>query len=227
MSRVIFTIACVTFVAGTLASGWWHARFSNRWGRNSQFEVAAAKLGRELPKKFGPWRHIKPQEFEKDVKEALGAAAILSGLYINEQTGDHIVVALLAGPSGPLSVHTPEICYAATDYEVVGDSQAKEVTDRRGARHTYWQLHANSRSATLPNLRVIYAWNRGNEWEATRGPRFALAGVPLVYKLQLAGPPREKQATSSYDPCEDFLSHFLAEIQPRVAPANSRPPDPA
>jgi hypothetical protein len=222
MSRVTFTFACVIFVAGTLGSGWVHGIFINRWGRSDELGIATAKLGRELPAVLGPWRLVKAHEVEPGIKEALGAAAILSGLYINDQTGDHVIVALLAGPSGPLSVHTPEICYAASDYELAGERQTWTVRDRREERHSLWEVHANARHATQPNLRVLYGWSRGGSWEAMRGPRFALAGMPVVYKLQVAGPARDRNSTDTFDPCEDFLSRFLADIQPRIIPTTAR-----
>ncbi len=151
-------------------------------------------------------------------------AAHLHGIYTNEQTGDTVVVAVLAGPSGPLSVHTPEICYSANDYELAGDRQRWQVTDAKGAEHTFWKLHANSRHSTRPNLRVFYAWSHGTQWEAVRGPRFALAGLPVLYKIQLAGPPLRDPSGEGPDPCQDFLARFVADIQPRLIASTSRVP---
>jgi hypothetical protein len=65
-------------------------------------------------------------------------------------------------------------------------------------------------------LRVVYGWSSGGPWQAVQRPRFALAGLPVVYKLQLAGPAREDQREQALDPSHDFLTRFLAEIQPRL-----------
>jgi hypothetical protein len=222
MSRVLFFAASAVFLLATLASGWLHGSLVNRWGQADALQVAAARLDRGLPPRLGHWRLVKTLPLEEGVGDKLQCAAALHAIYTSEQTGDSVVVAVLAGPSGPLTVHTPEICYSANDYELAGERQALAVTDKKGQQHSLWQLHANSRHSMRPNLRVLYGWSQGHEWQAVRGPRFALAGLPVLYKLQLAGPARDTGAGGP-DPCQEFLGHFLAEIQPRLV-ASSRVP---
>ena len=216
MPRPVPKFAALLFLAATLGSGWLHGRFVDRWGQPGELKDAAAKLGRELPLRLGPWRLVKTLELDADVKKTLRCTAHLHGIYTSDQTGDTVEVAVLAGPSGPLSVHTPEICFAANDYELAAERRQQTISDAHGQSHTLWQIHANSRHATRPNLRILYAWSRGSNWEAVRGPRFALAGLPMIYKLQLAGPALDQPSDARGDPCHDFLSRFLVEIQPRL-----------
>jgi hypothetical protein len=223
MSKSVFFLAAAGFLVATLASGWVHGRLANRWGHAGALQAAGAKLDRELPSRLGSWRLVKTIPLEPEVKEVLQCAGHLQGTYANEQTGEAVTVAVLVGPSGPLSVHSPEICYSAIDYELAGERQAWNVTDEKGQSHSLWKLHANSRHSTRPNLRILYGWSQGGRWEAVRGPRFALAGLPILYKLQVSGPARDKQAEQGPDPCQDFLARFLAEIQPRLV-ASSRVP---
>ncbi|HZN35739.1 MAG TPA: exosortase-associated EpsI family protein [Pirellulaceae bacterium] len=205
---------------GTLGSGWLHGRLVNRWGQASPLATAAARLQGGLPDHLGHWQLVKTHELEEGVADILQCAAYLHGVYTNDQTGDTIVVALVAGPSGPISVHTPEICYSAQNYEIAGDRELMKVRDLHGNTHQVWQVFANSRDSARPNLRVIYGWSRGANWEAVAGPRFAYAGLPVLYKLQLAGPAREHRSSQpSADACQDFLSEFLAQIQPRLISA--------
>jgi hypothetical protein len=216
MNRLLFTIAFLILLGATLASGWVHGELINRWGEADALELAAGRLGRELPPRLGPWRLVKTIELEEDAAKILRVAGHLHGMYANEQTGDSVVIAVLAGPSGPLAVHTPEICYPAAEYELAGLRHQWKVADASGQNHALWEIHANSRHSTRPNLRVLYGWSRGGPWEAVVGPRFALAGLPVLYKLQLAGPVRQSQSAQERDPCEDFLSRFLEELQPRL-----------
>jgi hypothetical protein len=228
MSRSWFALTAAGFLAATIASGWLHGTLANRWGQGDALTQAAAKLGSDLPPRLGPWRLVKTLKMESDVRKSLQCAAALHGIYTNDQTGDSVIVAVLTGPSGPLSVHTPEICYSAADYELAGQRQEWTVLDKRGQSHGLWTIYASSRHSTRPNLRVVYGWSLGDAWRAVRGPRFALAGVPVVYKLQLTGPARDQQREPALspgrdDPSHDFLARFLTEIQPRLISTSRRP----
>ncbi len=220
MYRWLFPLSAAIFLCATVASGWVHGSLAGRWGHDGALRAAAAKLDKGLPARLGPWRLVKTLDLEQGVGDALQCAAHLHGIYTNDQTGDSVIVAVLAGPSGPLSVHTPEICYSANDYELAGERQEWTVDDTKGQSHSFWKIHANSRHSTRPNLRILYGWSQGRQWQAVRGPRFALAGLPVLYKLQLAGPARDNAGEKSPDPCDDFLSRFLASIQPRLVPTS-------
>ena len=223
MSKLALILAAAGFLAVTLISGWFHGQLANRWGQVGELKAAAAKLERELPTRVGAWRLVKNFPLEPHVKDVLQCAGHLHGMYANEQTGEVVSVAILVGPSGPLSVHSPEICYSAIDYELAGERQQWKVTDQKGQTHALWKLHANSRHSTRPNLRILYGWSRGGQWEAVRGPRFALAGVPILYKLQVAGPARDQKVENALDPCQDFLARFLADMQPRLIASSQAP----
>jgi hypothetical protein len=220
MRPLNFLLAVVLFASCTLASGWLHGRLTNRWGEAEVLRVAADRLGAELPARLGPWRLVKNYELEQNVAEALQCVGYLHGAYTNDQTGDTVVVAVIGGPGGRISVHTPEICYSAQDYELVSDRQQLTIHDESEKVHTFWQLVANSRVRSRPDLRVLYGWSDGSSWQAVAGPRFAFAGLPLLYKLQLAGPPQAGQADPALDPCQDFLARLVHDLQPRLVSAS-------
>jgi hypothetical protein len=222
MTRILFLLVLLAVLAGTLGSGW----LRGHSGKEALLEQAGDRLRAGLPPRLGPWRLVKTHETPREVAAVLQCVACLHGAYTNDQTGDTVVVALIAGPSGPVSVHTPEICYSAVDYEITGERQRCELSDEQDQSHAMWQLHANSRQAGRPNLRVMYGWSDGRVWQATNGPRFAFAGLPVLYKLQLAGPPGDDASDQQPDPCHDFLSRFIADLQPRLihtTPLASRP----
>jgi len=218
-----FVLVSAALLLGTVGGGWLHGRMIQRWGQAEALKMAAEQLQGGLPQRVGPWHLIKTHELEEGVAEVLQCAGYLHGVYTNDQTGDTIVVALVAGPSGPISVHTPEICYSAQDYEMAGERQQVALRDSSSQTHTLWQIDARSRHAGRPHLRLLYGWSSGGAWQAASGPRFAFAGLPVLYKLQLAGPPDTHLSANSLDACQDFLSGFLSQIQSRLVNTSQVP----
>jgi hypothetical protein len=212
--RIIATFVIVGL--GTVGSGWVHGRLANRWGDDSARAAAAERLEQSLPERLGPWRMTTRREMEATAVELLQSAAQLEGVYVNEQTGESVAVLIVVGPSGPISAHTPEICYGGQDYSMAGERRRITVQDQRGGTHSLWQLHALSQHIHQPDLQVIYGWSAGSAWDATDGPRFAFGGLPLLYKLQLHRAISPRRLDQETDPAQDFLARFLADIQPRL-----------
>ena len=207
-------VTCLLVLGGTAGSGWLHGRLVNRWGNAELLEAAAAKLDQPLPERLGAWRLVETPAIEPGALEILQSVGHLQGVYSNDQTGESLAIQVVAGPSGPMSAHTPEICYAGQEYKIAGERTMTTVVDRNGKQHSLWQLHALAQHIRRPDLQVLYGWSDGGTWDATNGPRIAFGGLPVLYKIQLArstGPTRTDQ---EFDPVQDFLSRFLAHIEP-------------
>jgi hypothetical protein len=212
--RIIATFVIVGL--GTVGSGWVHGRLANRWGDDAALAAAAERLEQSLPERLGPWRMAKRTEMEARAVELLQSSGYLQGFYVNEQTGEGLSVLVVVGPGGPISAHTPEICFAGQDYNLAGERRRIIVKDQQGGTHTFWQLHALSQHIRQSDLQVIYGWSAGSAWDATDGPRFAFGGLPLLYKLQLERAISPRRLDQETDPAQDFLARFLADIQPRL-----------
>src|SRR5207248_10835164 len=94
--------------AVVLAAGLVHGLWSDRWGDNRDLEAAAARL-RQVPRRVGEWQgHDKAIEADRVARaEAVG---YLHRTYAGPG-GQAVSVVLLCGRFGPLSVHTPDVCY--------------------------------------------------------------------------------------------------------------------
>jgi hypothetical protein len=215
---------CCLIVLGTAGSGWLHGRLINRWGEETALQTAAQRLEQPLPLRLGPWRLVKSTEMEAGALEILQSAGHLQGIYSNDETGDSVIVQLVAGPSGPISAHTPEICYAGQEYAMAGERRRIAISDLDGREHSFWQLQALSQHLSRPDLHVLYGWSAGNSWEATDGPRFAFGGLPVLYKLQLARVATPRRSDHDLEPSSDFLARFLSHIQPRLVESSRLSP---
>ena len=198
----------------TLSAGWLHGSLSNRWGPRRDAKVAEDMLQRELAPEVGNWRMRQESPFEPEVLRILQCPAYISRVYEHQQTGDTVILMVIVGPPGPVSVHTPEVCYGSQDYTLDGERRLVPIKDTQGTNHAFWEIGLKSNNLEGKALRVIYGWSRGDGWEAAQRPRFGYGGLTHLYKLQLAVPVNQQPRGSDFDPSQDFLMNFLPQLKP-------------
>jgi len=208
MKRLTTAFSLILIVALTVLSGMVHGHLSGRWGDPPEVKEAARKL-KELPREFGPWRMHSEEEMTDHVRGMLECDGYLFRTYVHQETGESVRVAFLLGPSGPISVHTPEICYSSRDYDVRDEKAPMTVEDGEGAAGEFWVLTFQSRDVNADLLRVCYAWSAGRDWSIPKEPRFTFAASPHLYKIQMASvlPPGADLETE--DTCRKFLHDFM------------------
>jgi hypothetical protein len=182
---------------------------------------AAQALGRPLPDRLGNWQVAQDTPLDARVVEMLKCPAHINRVYMHDQTGDRIAVAVMVGPAGPIAVHTPEICYSSQDYTIDSERTAVSFEQAEEAKHSFWDVVFRSSDVGGSKLRVLYAWSDGSRWDASERPRYAYAALPYLYKLQVAGP--EAPAAGDFDPCRDFLSQFLGQLEKQLLAAPPAP----
>ncbi|MEX2176841.1 MAG: exosortase-associated EpsI family protein [Pirellulaceae bacterium] len=225
MKTFALTLGIVALLAGTLGAGWFHGQMSNRWGVQPDSDLAAHRLRQPLPDRVGHWRLKREVELEEAALRVLQCPAYISRVYEHEQTGDVISVAVLMGPPGPISVHTPEICYSANDYTLGGERERLDLEDKQGSQHSFWQVNMKSNGADGGKLRVLYGWTTGTQWLAAKHPRYGYGGVPHLYKLQLATA-STGQSSDEFDASKDFLANFLVPLRHQLVESHTPPAAP-
>lgn len=217
MKNYSFIVIALILAVATVAGGAAHGRFSNRWGAQPDL-IAAGKQLEEMPEQAGDWTLVPIDPLPPKTLKMLQCTGSLHRKYENKKTGDILTIAVLLGPTGPIAVHTPEICYSARDFSILTprqrwspDTLSKPTADQ--PRDEFWDLRLQATDISGTKLRVIYGWTNGPTWQAVSQPRFTYGGSRYLYKLQLAGPVPSDDGQR--DPCNDFLKHFLPELQRR------------
>ena len=205
--RFLPTIGIVIVLALTLLSGVIQGTMSDRWGPPEEMLAAAGKL-EDIPSEFGSWSAKSSSELSDSVVDMLECAGYILREYVNEETGESVQVGLLLGPSGSISVHTPDICFSSRDYEIHQKRQRVTV-QTNGTDHEFWAMTFQSKDLDAEMLRVYYAWTPDQEWSAPEEPRFTFASRPFLHKLQLASPLPPGANLEASDPCRNFLEDFL------------------
>ncbi|MEA1952003.1 MAG: exosortase-associated EpsI family protein [Planctomycetota bacterium] len=218
MKRHIFIAIATIIVCGlTLASGVIQGQFTNRWGAPPVMLSAAEQL-KGVPTQFGDWRMLEEGEMDEISNNMLELAGYVKRSYVNEATGQTVHVAVLLGPAGRISVHTPEVCFSSRDYDLKEERERTPITNNEADDNLgdLWRLTFKSRDVSRHLLSVYYGWSQGGPWAAAEGPRWKYAGSPYLYKIQLAAQLPPGQAPEKSDPGKNFLVDFLPVLQPHL-----------
>jgi hypothetical protein len=199
-------IASLTASAALLAAGVVHGVMTDRWLPPADVARAAERLD-DLPLEIGPWKGHKGEV--KPGQAGAGVAGCIQRRYENARTGAGVVVALVCGRPGPVSIHTPEVCYGASGY-LVGKRQSVPAGDTGGS---LWRTDAVRTTATDEvRLRIYYGWHTAGGWVAPEDSRMAFPREKVLHKLYVV---RELAAADEPkdEPCEEFLRLLLPELE--------------
>ena len=205
-------------IAATIASGMLHGHLNQRWGVDSQLQIAAAQL-QTLPKSFGDWHESSNKELSKTAIEMLQCAGYINKIYVNRQTNEKISVVVMVGPGSTMAIHTPEICYSGRNFSMVGDKRQSKISDTAQNKHEFWLVDFTMNDTEAKELRVHYGWSDGDTWQAPNRPRLAFAGKRILYKIQIAEYVTTLQKKLD-DRAERFLSEFLSALYEKIQNAN-------
>jgi exosortase len=207
-SRGIFTVAAIALV---VTSGIIHGRWINRWRVSRDLELAISNLDR-IPLEIGDW---KGRRQTVDNRELTGAG--LDGLvmrhYENSRTGNTTSFVLVCGRPGPVSVHTPEICYPGAGFEMVQAQPVKFSVEADGRAAEFLKADFEKQESFPPErLRVYWSWNATGIWCVPANPRLGFASRPVLYKLYLVTRMSEGLERSADSTEAEFLQQFLPEL---------------
>jgi hypothetical protein len=218
MKQSVFIIGMLVLAGATLLGGMIQGRMGRRWEGPSEFPKLADRL-KKLPTDIGPWHMRESQPLSPAAEAVLECAGYVSRQYENRQTGEVVTMAVLLGPAGPISVHTPDVCYSGREYTVRQSPERTGFRRNEAGQDELWRTTLQSTRLDAGYLRVYYGWSSGGAWSAPADARFAFAGQPYLYKLQVAGalpsPPDEK----ALDPGFRFLGKLLPVLDHLIEPA--------
>jgi Protein of unknown function (DUF3485) len=203
-------IAFVAVVIAAVVPGLW----GHRWVSSSVLADATARLTL-MPMTVGDWEgrdlEINPRELR--VAQADG---YVQRRYVHRHTGETVTILALCGRPGPISVHTPEVCYAGVGYEELGTVTRREVAGLDGDR--FWYRRFQKTGPTPTSLGITYAWTASGAWEAVDNPRLALARHPVVFKLYVVRSLSDPKEPSDADPTMDFLRALVPPLRAALFP---------
>jgi hypothetical protein len=151
-------------------------------------------------------------ELPAEDRARAGAVACLARRYSNPIRGVSVSVLLFGGLPGMISVHTPDVCYPGAGYVLDRPSVFQRRDGTKGHRAEFRTALA-TRGGTNPSvLRILWGWNASKGWSAPDEPRWAFSDAPALCKLYVVRETAGAVVDPGGDPCDDFLSVFLPEL---------------
>jgi hypothetical protein len=193
-------LALLTAASGLLAERLAH-------GNVTALEAAAERL-KHVPADFGDWQKEADAEIHPEAIEMLECKGSINRVYRHRGTGQIIRMFVIVGPPGPTSVHSPEICYSSAGYQSREEPERFFVHPDSDSSPAFWKVWLKTGGPTPEQLAVVFGWNPGTGWVAADYPRFAFAGKPFLYKLQMATSVGD-DAQATDNGCQQFLESFL------------------
>ncbi len=208
MQRSLPLIGAALLIVATVAVGAVFGMMSNRWAPAVDVEAIRVRV-ETLPMAFGDWEVRDSESFQPQTLKLLQCYGYVNRRYVNKKTAELVQVAVLAGPSGPIAAHTPDVCYPALALDIAEASSRQKVRENEVPQEQFARATFKSRGLDAQFLRVWYAWSNGRPWDVPRSPRWHYSGSPVLYKIQIASAVSAEPTQGQDDAGQNFLRDFL------------------
>ena len=211
-------VVFVLTIAVTLVAGW----LTQRWEWFGGLSEAREAL-KSLPMQMGSWEADEEGTLTDESVNTLRIQnSYIYRMYKHKNTQVVVYVTLMVGPSGKITVHTPEICFGGRDY--VKDSVRVSVpitvqlSSGDDEDNTFWRVNFTGQSLDVNNrISFYYAVSTGGAWNAVEKPRTTYQKYRNVYKIQAqayAGTGDEGDSVKQFlEDCLPFIHDHLMECK--------------
>ena len=205
-TAILASVICALLVAVGVVHGVW----SERWSDGADLDEAVARL-EHMPLNVGDWEG-KRTDHVNDPRSGLAGSVTFRFRHV--KSGKAVTVFLACGRPGPVSVHTPDVCYAGAGFEV---ERIATFTSPRLAGQTFFTSRlVRKRTTEQSAQRIFWAWHGTDGWEVSDNPRVSFAGRGALYKMyvirEIIGP----SDSLENDPCVELMEVLLPALEKHV-----------
>jgi hypothetical protein len=216
MTRILYLFtACLLLLVSGIVHGLW----TDRWLPSHAVEDAVARL-EKIPLSVGDWKGTL-RETPKEAVRGARLSDCRTYQFVNRPKGQAVDVLLMCGLPGPVSVHTPDICYPGAGYQMTTDPEPFTLSGA-GTQEVglITATFRKEEAVTAGELRIFWTWNAAGHWQAPKNPRWTFARAKALYKLYVIHEMAAKDAgRPEQDPAVDFLKIYLPELNRALFPA--------
>jgi hypothetical protein len=208
MSRYLPAAAALVLL---LVAGLVHGFWTDRWTVSKATAEAAVRL-QHLPLAVGDWQG---ENVEVDTRETEAITGHLYRRYVNRSNGNQVTIVLLCGLPGPVSIHTPDVCYRAGGFDVAEPVKVKVAAEPPGPDGEFWAADLHKATATEEvRQRIYWSWSATGAWTAPDDdPRGLFAGQPVLFKLYAVRDLAAGDKLRDDDPCAELLRQLMPQMK--------------
>ncbi len=181
--RTIALIGSILALCLTIIPGYYHGQKNFRWGKDPQLVTWGERLN-DFPTQIGDWQMSNQMQLQQVELDQLDPIGYVARSYTNGQYTANVFV--LLGPTGPTAAHTPDICFNASQYRILGERRRVRISDSPIETSEAWVSRFESRGLDKHVMKSWYAWTVDGNWHAADKPRFHFAESRFLYKIQIA-----------------------------------------
>jgi hypothetical protein len=206
-SRLVALVTVLLAVPGSgLVTGFW----TGRWGSLPAVQRAAARLERVPLTPLGDW-DVRARELNPRAVRIAELEGYISRDYVH-RTGTIVSVLLVCGRAGPISVHTPEICYAGAGY--ISGAAPKTIEGPGGVPARFLVRDFRKGNVATPTLlRIFLSWGYKGGWSAPARPRLTFFDKPYLYKLYVIRTMSKPNEAIDQDPANELIKKLMPQLQ--------------
>jgi hypothetical protein len=216
--RLLFSVIAGALLFGL--SGLYHGLRTDRWGASENLSSAVERLQR-IPFAVGKW-HGEPLQIDAAMLRRAETAGWIARKYVHPEKGE-VQLLVLCGRPGPISLHTPEVCYPGIGYALFDKPERVGIGPDGSSRSPEFWIARFTRSGTLADaLRIAWSWNSDGSFVAADHPRVRFAADKYLYKIYVVSRLRHFKEEWEQDGCRAFLQDLMPELEKALLPLDDR-----
>lgn len=195
-----------------------HGLWTDRWSASQELEEAVARL-EQVPLPLGDWK-VEPLDVDSRQLERAGIAAGWRRRYASPAVSPTFSVLLMCGRFGPISVHTPEVCFSGVGYEMMGQPKRISVAAVGGGPGAeFFAATFQKQGSVVPErLRIYWSWTIAGDWEAPDHPRVKFRRSAALYKLYVVEENAKGDGRLEEAPSIAFIQQLLPKLEQTLFP---------
>ena len=196
-------------IAIMLSFGIAYGFLSDRWGVSQKVIDAANRLN-DVPMEFGDWVGAKGSPIDKDTQRTAGAVNYLTRTYTNAN-GDTVFVTMLCGRPGPISTHSPDVCFRGAGLRQKFEAEEQQIPCEGSIEANFLSAEfQRPQSKPGPDMKTYWSISpNGTTWYAVSDSRLQFGHHPYLYRTFISTSMTRLADEDQPDVIEEFLKDFL------------------